>query len=402
MGPNFLFLFALYAFCVPLPAFAAVETITHTVRQTFGGSQSADDARTAAIAKAKREALERSGTYLETMSVVQDGRLSKDETLALASGVLKTKVISQKNYVAGEAFGIEVVVQIQVDTSVLDTRVRKLLNDREHLGKLNASRKRELKLLERIAELEAKDRSASGSGIAKTRPLRNAFRQATADLNAVELNFKTLVLWKDGYYSDPRQAITHLDKAIRLSPNYTEAINNRGNAYNDLGEYRQAIMNFDRAIQLKPDYADALYNRGRSYIKLSEYRRAIADLDRAIQLNPNLARAYNNRGWAYYNFSEYRRAIADLDRAIQLDPNLALAYINRGATFARLGEPRRTIADSNRAIQINPNLAQAYVNRGSAFSLLGNVSQVCQDARKGCSLGNCRLLELARSNNMCR
>ena len=44
------------------PAFAEVETVTRTVRQPFGGSQSPDDARIAAIARAKREALEMAGT----------------------------------------------------------------------------------------------------------------------------------------------------------------------------------------------------------------------------------------------------------------------------------------------------------------------------------------------------
>jgi len=48
-----------------LPSFAHAEikTITHTVQQPFGGSQSPDDARTAGIARAKREALERFGSF---------------------------------------------------------------------------------------------------------------------------------------------------------------------------------------------------------------------------------------------------------------------------------------------------------------------------------------------------
>jgi hypothetical protein len=49
-----------------------------TVRQPFGGSQSPDDARVAATAKAKREALEIAGTYIESLTVVKDHVVEKD------------------------------------------------------------------------------------------------------------------------------------------------------------------------------------------------------------------------------------------------------------------------------------------------------------------------------------
>ena len=58
---------------IPCISSAEIKTYTHTVKQPFGGSQSPDDARVAAIAKAKREALEQAGTYLESLTIV-DGR----------------------------------------------------------------------------------------------------------------------------------------------------------------------------------------------------------------------------------------------------------------------------------------------------------------------------------------
>jgi hypothetical protein len=42
----------------PVSAVGEIQTITHTVKQPFAGSQSPDDARISAVAKAKREALE--------------------------------------------------------------------------------------------------------------------------------------------------------------------------------------------------------------------------------------------------------------------------------------------------------------------------------------------------------
>jgi len=53
------FLLSLVLVMIPCISYAEIKTYTHTVKQSFGGSQSPDDARVAAIHKAKREALER-------------------------------------------------------------------------------------------------------------------------------------------------------------------------------------------------------------------------------------------------------------------------------------------------------------------------------------------------------
>ena len=59
--------------CFVFNAEAQMETITRTVWQPFGGSQSPDNARVAATAKAKRDALEQAGTYIESLTVVKEG-----------------------------------------------------------------------------------------------------------------------------------------------------------------------------------------------------------------------------------------------------------------------------------------------------------------------------------------
>jgi hypothetical protein len=126
---------------LPVSAFGEIQTVTHTVKQSFGGSQSPDDARISAVAKAKREALEMAGTYIESLTVVKNSQVDKDEILALAAGVLKAEVVSQKNYASEDAFGIDIVVKVVVDTSVLEERVKKLLQDRTHLTQLTEAQK---------------------------------------------------------------------------------------------------------------------------------------------------------------------------------------------------------------------------------------------------------------------
>jgi hypothetical protein len=121
---TFVLVFLLSISLLPAASFGEILTIKHTVKQTFGGGQSPDDARISAMAKAKREALEKAGTYIESLTVVQNSKVEKDEILALAAGVLKAEVVSQKNYASDDAFGIEIIVNVVVDTSLFTQVLR--------------------------------------------------------------------------------------------------------------------------------------------------------------------------------------------------------------------------------------------------------------------------------------
>jgi len=173
----FLIIFLLY----PVSAIGEILTIKHTVKQTFGGGQSPDDARISAIAKIKREALEKAGTYIESLTVVKNAKVEQDEILALTAGVLKAEVISQKNYHTDDAFGMEIVVNVVVDTSVLEERVKKLLQDKTHLTQLKDTQKREKELLQRVAQLEEENRKLMAEK-QSTQKLKKEFRQASQGL----------------------------------------------------------------------------------------------------------------------------------------------------------------------------------------------------------------------------
>ncbi|MFZ4440784.1 MAG: tetratricopeptide repeat protein [Syntrophales bacterium] len=366
---------------LPVSAIGEIQTVTHTVKQSFGGSQSPDDARISAVAKAKREALEMAGTYIESLTVVKNSQVDKDEILALAAGVLKAEVVSQKNYHTDDAFGIDVVVKVIVDTSVLEERVNKLLQDRTHLEQLNETRLREKELLKKIVVLEVENRKSLKSK-QKSVTLQKEFQAVSKGLTAVDWVDKASALWEDVKYTDPQKAIEYLNEAIRLKPDYAGSYNNRGIAYLDLKRYPRAIDDFNEAIRLAPNLAPAYNNRGLNYTYLGEYQRAIKDLEEAIRLKPNDADAYRNRGRAYHKLKQYQRAIDDFDEAIRLNPDYANAYSDRGFNYGILKQYQRAIKDFDKVIRMKPNDADAYVlynNRGMAYAALGKDQQAIMD-----------------------
>jgi len=367
---------------IPCISFAEIKTYTHTVKQPFGGSQSPDDARVAAMAKAKREALEKAGTYLESLTIVKNFVVEKDEILALAAGVLKAKVVSQENYHTKDAFGIVVVAKVDVDTSILEKRVKRLFQDRELLNKYNQSKKREKELLAKIERLEKENRrlrtSLEPDDIQKKDELIKQFRETSRGLTAVEWIDKAFaLLMKGGHFTDPKLALDYLGKAIQLAPNYGDAYFNRGVAYGNLGQYHQAIAEYSQAIRLDANQADAFNNRGNEYNNLGQYQQALGDYNRAIQLDSNNADAFSNRGVVYSKLKQYPKAIEDYKQAIRLDPDHAPAYnnmawLNATCPVELYRDGARAVTFSQKAIDLDDEknilwldtLAAAYAELG--------------------------------------
>jgi len=397
-------------------SFAEIRSYTQTIRQPFGGSQSPDDARIAATAKAKREVLEKAGTYLESLTIVRENVLARDEILALSAGVLRTEIVSQKNYVAGEAFGIEVVAKVDVDTSIIGQRVKKLIEDREHLRKYQESKKREDELLANLAKLEEKNRllsqlllseegekkvtakrqakpdSKSARREALTRQkkkkikekLKKEFRETSQALAAVEWNEKAVDLWNDNKFSDPGKALDYLTQAIRLDPKFPEVYNSRGALYFSLGKYHQAIEDYTQAIRLNPKFATAYTNRGVARRMLGQLDEAISDYTQAIRLDPQNALTYQNRSKAYNYAKKYREALVDANQAIRLDPNNGDSLSERGWAYMQLGKCRQAIQDYTEAIRLDPHfrsvyIANAFNNRGYCYKKLGKRQEAIED-----------------------
>ena len=363
---------------LPVSAIGEIQTITHTVKQPFGGSQSPDDARIAAVAKAKREVLEKAGTYIESTTVVKNAQVEKDEILALTAGVLKAEVVSQNNYHTEDAFGIEVVVRVEVDTAVLETRLKKVLEDSTHFDQLKQARARERELLHKIAVLE-KENQKTGKTKQKSASLKKDFQTASRGLTAVDWYNKAVYLWDDGKYTDTSKAIEYLNEAIRLKPDYADAYIDRAVAYTKLGQNQLAIRDCDEAIRLKPDYAVTYYNRGAIYYDLGQNQRAIKDFDTAIRLEPDHPVPYNNRAIAYADLGQHKLAIRDYDTVIRLKPDDAKAYYNRGNAYADLEQYQRAVRDYDEAIRLKPDDAGAYYNRGDAYANLGQNQQAIGD-----------------------
>jgi tetratricopeptide (TPR) repeat protein len=303
------------------------KTFMHTINQPFAGSQSPDDAKVAAVAKGKTEVLEKAGTYLESLTVVEDFTLTKDQSIALASGILNVDILSQKNYATDDGFGIVLELKVDVDNSVMNRRIKQIQEDRILIDKYSELKKREKELLDRIEKLEKQNREITkvptGEKQEKKARIRKDIDEAIQALPAVEWNKKALALWEKGKYNDPGKALEYLNESIKIDAYNPVSYNNRGVAYYNLGKRQPAIDDFNHALLLDNNYADAFNNRGVAYFEMRQYHQAINDYDEVIRLKPQRVDAFLNRAAAYKNLWQYRLFLEDLQKALRIDPNLS-------------------------------------------------------------------------------
>jgi len=101
--------------------------------------------------------------------------------------------------------------------------------------------------------------------------------------------------------------------------------NKLGIAYQQNQEMENARRAYERAIKLKPDYMEALNNLGTIYYGKKNYRRAINWYNRALKTAPGERRAatvYENLGRAWFNRKSYERGFECFQSALRLDPDV--------------------------------------------------------------------------------
>jgi tetratricopeptide (TPR) repeat protein len=95
--------------------------------------------------------------------------------------------------------------------------------------------------------------------------------------------------------------------------------NKIGIAYHQMLQLDTAKKNYEKAIKLDPKYSEAINNLGTVYYAKKSYRKATGYYKRALKLSPNSASVYSNLGTAYFARKKYQEAADAYQTALSLD-----------------------------------------------------------------------------------
>jgi tetratricopeptide (TPR) repeat protein len=180
--------------------------------------------------------------------------------------------------------------------------------------------------------------------------------------------------WRDGE--------TMWKHTLACTSNNVKGQNNLGHYLTTHNRIPEAIEHFREAIRIRPDFADALTNLAEALRRQGEPDEAVKIFRRVIEIKPDCAAAYANLGLILNQKGDTAQAIAYCRKALDIDPNIAEAYVNLGIALGAQGNVEEEIANYRKALELRPQLVVAHVNLGITLFDQGDVPEAVAQWRE--------------------
>ncbi len=171
---------------------------------------------------------------------------------------------------------------------------------------------------------------------------------------------------------------------------------NIGKCYFELGEIEKAMEYYQTTLNLDPNDKYSLYELGVCYASLltPDKDNSLLYYNKAIDKDENYYDAYFNRGLLYATqFKDLKKGHADLERSVEIRPKNKLSYLYNGMLYRDEEEFGKAKDMFNRVIELYPDYAVAYFERAMTWYNIGVLNMVCRDLDKAESLGYSKATE---------
>jgi tetratricopeptide (TPR) repeat protein len=167
---------------------------------------------------------------------------------------------------------------------------------------------------------------------------------------------------------DYEAALTSLQAALRLRPDYAPALRQCAETHLALKHYREAGEALDRYLLSGPPAPEVYLARGLIHAQLGQYAEAVAAYNRAQELRPG-ANTLSFRGWAYLKLDAARPALADFQAALRLQPGHTDALAGLGRARVRAGQLAAAVEDAEASLRPGRPTAPLLLNAACVYAL---------------------------------
>jgi tetratricopeptide (TPR) repeat protein len=191
--------------------------------------------------------------------------------------------------------------------------------------------------------------------------------------------------------------------ALKIDPQYSQAILLLGSTYLDVGQKKEAFACFDKLLSLDAGDLTAYIDRGLCRLQFGNFREGLKDLSLVLAHAPNCYEALCWRGECHLGLGDAKSALADFQKAITLmESNIGNVYANKSAAYRnklgrflvstyessahcyeKEGNIPKAIEDMTYAIdhsRLAPNeLADLLPERAQLFKKAGKIEEMHQD-----------------------
>src|SRR5260370_39604254 len=97
--------------------------------------------------------------------------------------------------------------------------------------------------------------------------------------------------------------------------------NKIGIAYHQMLQMNEAKKYYEKAIKLNPKYSEAINNLGTVYYARKSYRRALSQYNKALKLTPNAASIYSTLATAQFPRTKSKKPSVSSQKPLALHPH---------------------------------------------------------------------------------
>ncbi|MDO9229087.1 MAG: tetratricopeptide repeat protein [Syntrophales bacterium] len=306
-----LLVITLAVLCGTLSPAAEPTVVTAEGKYVMGDLDSKKDARMLALMEAKRIALEKAGTYVESSTEVKNFSLTKDQINTLAAGVMSVDILKEDWTMSGQNMMATIVIRATIQTANLRNRITAMHDEEKTLDDSGEIRKQLAALQKELADLKAAQTVPSGGKAA-----------------APDSKGKHDVI------------VTKMSALDRLE---------EGNKALEAGQWDQALAAFGDAIALDASLADAHAGQAAVFLQTGRKAEAMQKIDQALKLDPRSARNYAIKAQILRSQGKSEQALPLMNKAIELKPQSSKLYAMRAGIFRMLKRREAAIEDLTRA-----------------------------------------------------
>jgi len=184
---------------------------------------------------------------------------------------------------------------------------------------------------------------------------------------------------------DTAGAQTHFEAAVRLKPQYADALENLGLCREQAGGFDEAAQLLGQAAQIR-NTASVNYNLGNVFSKQRRWPDAAAKYEAALALQPDFPQAHYNLAIVKAQEGKPEEAARDYRAALELRQDYMEARLGYGAFLVGQGKFDEGIEQFALAVRASPENPDAQYNLAAAFASAGKWAEAEAHYAEACRL----------------
>ena len=150
------------------------------------------------------------------------------------------------------------------------------------------------------------------------------------------------------------KGIVHLENAVRLYPQYLEALLLLGTAYMDKQDWSKAEAALRQALARDAKTSGAYFALGELYLRQKKFSEAETSMLSGIRLDPKSVQGHFLLGRLYYELGDLPKAGPHVGTALQLDPKFARGHLLAANILLRARQIENAIVEFEEYLYLEP------------------------------------------------